>query len=131
MMPLVDGITVVISKSPPGDDVNFTWALQGKLRTYNFHFYLDQYPTFNCQMSSIGHMDYILSGTENRAQALGALSEGYRLAGLKPKIILIDIDNAYMDKMDSYFANHILMKNPYESTSGSKMCLYMVYMPSA
>lgn len=130
-MLMPDGLTVTIHKSPP-DDL-YTWAFIGKIRgnAYSFRFYIDQYPTYNCQVTSVGHMDYIFDGTDTRTQALGALCEGYRLAGIKPKLILMDVAKEYMGKMDMFFANHIVMKNPYESTNDTKMCLYMVTMPSA
>lgn len=131
MLPLVNGMTVTMYKSPPGDDVNFTWAFQGTLppNAYKFCFYINQYPTFNCQVTSVAHMDYVLDGTNTREQALGALSEGFRMAGLTPKLILLDVTKGYMDKIDSYFSNYIRVMTPYESTNETKMCLYMVKMP--
>lgn len=134
-MPLVAGMTVTVKHKPPSSDgISYTWLFQAKFSPgpYDLNFYINQYPTCNCQLTSISHMDNVLSGTTTRAQALGALSEGYRLMGIKPKLILLDVDNrAYATKVDDYFAGHVTMKNPYESTNGSKMCLYMVQIPSA
>lgn len=82
-----------------------------------------RYPTYNCQLSSIGNIQSFLSyATSNDIIKLFKFIN----KELSRKILLLDIQSQYMDFLSFLTDDLFIMKFPYKSTSGSDMILCMI-----
>jgi hypothetical protein len=102
-----------------------------KSKTYSWTIYITKWPTGNCQLTSVAYMNFMLDKTQSNKEDVHAiLRECYRLcngnpaAPFTPKLIMIDVKKEYIERVESCF--EVVMKNPYVSTNGSNMCLFMV-----
>lgn len=95
---------------------------KNNILTYNGYFYLDAFPTMNCQFYSIGCMNIVLLA-ENPLELLKIAQN----KALK-KMMLVDIhQGAEEARLEEIFPKeHIVIKSPYTSTNGSKMVLYLI-----
>ncbi len=100
---------------------------------YSFIFTVTRAPTNNCQVSSIGAMNYILSYTKSKSEktykedTLAIIKEAYSLIKQELLQIIIDVQDKWIKTVEECFV--VMCKQPYTSTNGSKMCLFLVKIP--
>jgi hypothetical protein len=96
---------------------------------YNINIFLSKSPTQNCQLTSIGLVNhllgYIIGETgARRSDIQAAVRECYKLIGFTPLMILMDVQAVHITDVESCF--NVVVKQPYDNTNGSKMCLFLV-----
>lgn len=121
-MPVVSGFEIAMTSQNSYDFIVTLKALTGTY-SFNLHFFVS--PTSNCQLYSIGHIEYLIkvfSGTKEDMKAL--LRACWNLKTLNQRLVILDVHQIHCTKLESFF--DVVTKNPYTSTNGSLMCLYIV-----
>ncbi len=93
----------------------------------SFCFCITKAPTGNCQLSSIGHLDYILTFSQARKgkeDVYGIIKEAYGLIKQDSLQIIVDVKNKWTSTVEQLF--DVVSKQPYESTNESLMNLYII-----
>ncbi len=87
---------------------------------YSVTMLLTRYPTGNCQLSSIGYLNCLLTRKWTKEVNVACIKECYRLLGMDPKLILVDVNKSLIPDVEKLFST-VVAKNPYTSTNGSEM----------
>jgi hypothetical protein len=96
-----------------------------KIGAGTWSFMINKSPTGNCQLTSLGYVNYLLYYTENNAGVIrDILVECFKMIKHNCKLALIDVNEQYIAGVESCF--NIVTKQPYTSTNGSKMCHFLV-----
>lgn len=123
-MGTVNGFDITISGSCKASSEYCSFNIK-KPQSYTFNISVTKWPTGNCQLSSIAYMNQMLTHTSNKEDALAIIMECYRLIGLTPLLIIIDVNIKYAPTIEQYF-DKIVHKHPYTSTNNSSMCLFII-----
>lgn len=86
-------------------------------------FYVTNYPTGNCQLSSLAYAANLftsLQTNEQRDEVIMKISEH------SMRCILIDVKRIYEDKFEAYFKDKVITKSQYKSSNGSLMTIYII-----
>ena len=87
--------------------------------------YIHKKPTKNCQLSSIGYMNRLLSFTQKTPHnRVPILIQCFKKVAEEPKLILVDVRENYTEEIEKSFI--VISKTPYISTNKSKMCLFII-----
>lgn len=80
--------------------------------------------TGNCQISTFR---YFYEALEHMTSAKDAkqLCEAYRKKSERP-ILLLDINEKYVERTVEFFGNAVIMKSPYTSSNKSEMCILLI-----
>lgn len=85
-------------------------------------------PTLNCQLSSIGGFYQLLDmiNISDNDIVLEIIYKCFELISYKPNMILLDVKNSYVIRIEEIFKDKIISKIPYRSTNESSMCMFIV-----
>lgn len=92
--------------------------------TYTYDITLSKWPTGNCQLSSLGLMNYVFVISQERKVVQDIIKELYVMARHAPKLILLDVRNEFVAAVEKCFK--VKIKQPYVSTNATNMCLFVV-----
>lgn len=95
-----------------------------KLPNKMFYITVTEGPTHNCQLSIIGAFCNLMSFTPEEIKTV--LNKTYKEIHKFRKIILIDIQNAYVTNIENMFLGAVMAKTVYTSTNGSAMCIMLL-----
>lgn len=89
-------------------------------KEFNNTFVIFNLPTSNCQISSIGMCEHIIMN-KNFIKIIESLHD----QGYISHQLIVDVHNSesYTKKLDAF---DIVFKNPYTSTNGSEMIMYLL-----
>lgn len=102
----------------------YTYKLPVKVRGYTCNLLLNINPTCNCQVMSIGHMDYLFGMSDSVKELKECLLRALSPYPTKPLIIL-DVQQYYAEAVKE-IAKRIVCEQPYRSTNGTDMILYLI-----
>jgi hypothetical protein len=120
-------VTVKHGNDPKSNYVEFDILKVGT--AYSSRITVTKWPTGNCQLSSIGYMNALVYYEDHTPQDVNAIiRECYKMIDCLPLLILVDVQQAYVPKVEQCFK--IMHKHLYISTNSSAMCLFMVQLLS-
>jgi hypothetical protein len=99
--------------------------IKGVTGAYGFDLMINKSPTGNCQLSSLGYVNYVLHNTQNNIKDVNDIvRECFALSKHAPKLIMLDVNEMYVSGVETCF--NVILKQPYVSTNNSKMCAFLV-----
>ena len=117
-------VTVTLTnKEPVHQIMQATFGLKSR-DGYTVNLIITRYPTGNCQLSSIGYLNCLFLRSWTKEVMVGAIKECYRLIGMEPKLIFVDVQKKHIEDVEKLFT--VKTKSPYISTNSSEMCAFIV-----